>query len=257
MHIGGFIDISTNDISNIPSMIIFTVGCNLNCEFCHNKYLHNLSVGQYMEIDEIINVVKSNQLVNGISITGGEPTLQTDLLELCNAIKSIGKYVSVDSNGTNPQVIKELVNQVNRIALDIKAPLKKERYQKICNQKIHPEHIKKSFHLINDSEIDFEVRTTYVEGLLNSSDIHKIVSFLKKAKFRGNFVLQQYQYSDGVGEEYKETFHKPEHGTLLEILRKYKDSKLSFKIFLRDDIIGYKRINNLYDLSLDDVLKSF
>lgn len=253
MHIGGFIDISTKDIPNIPSMVIFTVGCNLNCQFCHNKYLHNLSVGKYMEVDEILNLVKSNQLVNGISITGGEPTLQNDLLELCKRIKSVGKYASVDSNGTNPHVIKDLVKHINRIALDIKAPLNKERYQKICNQKANPEQIKRSFQLINDSQVDFEVRTTYVEGLMNASDIYKIISFLKKAKFRGNFVLQQYQYSDGVGEEYKETFRKPEHGTLLEILRKYKDSKLPFKIFLRDEIIGYKGIDNLYNLSIDDV----
>jgi pyruvate formate lyase activating enzyme len=257
MRIGGFIDISTNDIPNITSMVIFTVGCNLNCQFCHNKYLHHLSVGKNMEIDEIIKAVKSNQLVNGISITGGEPTLQKDILELCRGINNLGKFISIDTNGTNPHIIKDLLNYVNRIALDIKAPLNKEQYQKICNQKINPEQIKKSFHHINDSEVDFEVRTTYVEGLMNASDIHKIISFLKKAKFRGNFVLQQYQYSEGVGEEYKETFHKPEHGTLLKILKKYKDSKFSFNIFLRDDVIGYKRITNLYDPSLDDILKNF
>jgi len=255
MHIGGIVDISTKDIPNLPSMVIFTVGCNLNCEFCHNKYLHNQSVGKQLSINEIISVVRSNLLVNGISITGGEPTLQNDLIELCKEIKRLGKYVSVDTNGTNPHIIRDLIKHVNRIALDLKAPLNKKRLSEICNQHINPESIKKTFTHVNEhSEIHFEVRTTYVEHLMQASDIHKIISFLKKSKFRGNFVLQQYQYSEGVGNEYKEIFHKPEHGMLLELLRPYKDAKLSFHIYLRDEIVGYRSIDKLYNISIDDVL---
>jgi hypothetical protein len=66
--------------------------------------------------------------------------------------------------------------------------------------------------------------------------------------------LQQYQYSEGVGEEFKERFNKPEHGLLLELLRPYKDSKLSFQIYLRDEIIGYRSIDKLYNISINDVL---
>ena len=90
MHVGGIIDISTKDIPNIPSMVIFTVGCNLKCDFCHNKYLLHESVGKHLDDNQIINQVKSNLLVNGISITGGEPTLQEDLIEICKEIKKIG-----------------------------------------------------------------------------------------------------------------------------------------------------------------------
>ena len=255
MHIGGFVDISTKDIPNLPSMVIFTVGCNLNCEFCHNKYLHNPSVGKQIPINEIISLVKSNLLVNGISITGGEPTLQKDLVYLCKEIKKLGKYVSVDTNGTNPHIIEVLINHVNRIALDLKAPLNKNRLKEICNHKVNPDLIKKTFKVVNEhSEIDFEVRTTYVEGLMHASDIHKIISFLKKQKFRGNFVLQQYQFSEGVGEKYKELFHKPEHGLLLNLLRPYKDLKLSFHIYLRNEIVGYRSIDKLYNISINDVL---
>jgi pyruvate formate lyase activating enzyme len=255
MQIGGFVDISTKDIPNLPCMVIFTVGCNLNCEFCHNKYLHDQSVGKQLTVEKIISLVKSNQLVNGISITGGEPTLQEDLIELCQEIKKVGKYLSVDTNGTHPHIIRQLVNHVDRIALDLKAPLKKKRLKQICNQEIDPEPIKEAFKLINEkSEIDFEVRTTYVEGLMQTSDIQNIISFLKKYKFRGNFVLQQYQYSEGVGERYKNIFKKPEHGVLLELLQPYKDSKLSFHIYLRDEIVGYSSIDKLYNISINDVL---
>lgn len=255
MHVGGIIDISTKDIPNIPSMVIFTVGCNLKCDFCHNKYLLHESVGKHLDVNQIVDQVKSNLLVNGISITGGEPTLQEDLIELCKEIKEIGKYVSVDSNGTNPKVLKKLIEYVDRIALDIKAPLIKKRLQQICNQELNPERIKESFKLINEYlDIDFEIRTTYVEPLMIPSDIRKIISYLKKEKFRGNFVLQQYQYSDGVGVEYKDLFYKPEHGVLLELLKPYRNSKLPFQIFLRDEIIGYRRLDKLYNLSIDDVL---
>ena len=255
MHIGGFVDISTKDIPNIPSMVIFTVGCNLNCEFCHNKYLHYLSVGKQLDVNEIVSIIKSNLLVNGISITGGEPTLQNDLIALCKEIKKLGKYLSVDTNGTNPHIIRELIKYVNRIALDIKSPLTVKRLNEICNQKINPDSIKETFNLVNEqSEINFEVRTTYVERLMRTSDVHKIISFLKKRKFRGIYVLQQYQYSEGVGEKYKEIFQKPEHGLLLKLLRPYKNSKVSFQIYLRDEIVGYSSIDKLYNISINDVL---
>jgi pyruvate formate lyase activating enzyme len=255
MQVGGIVDISTKDIPNLPSMVILTVGCNLKCEFCHNKYLHHESVGKHMEIGQIISLVKSNVLVNGISITGGEPTLQKDLIGICKEIKKLGKYVSIDTNGTNPQIIKDLIGYVDRIALDIKSPLNKKRYRQICNQDVNPELIIKTFNILNEqTHIDFEIRTTYVENLMKPSDIEKIISFLKKNKFRGNFVLQQYQFSEGVGKKYRDIFLKPEHGVLLELLKPYKDLKLSFQIFLRDDIIGYSSIDKLYNISINDIV---
>ena len=77
------------------------------------------------------------------------------------------------------------------------------------------------------------------------NDIHKILNFLEHNQFRGQFVLQQYQYSDGVGEKYKEIYNIPEHMTLLNILKKYKNKNLSFEIFVRDKVVGYKQINEI------------
>ena len=72
-----------------------------------------------MIVPELIEQIKSNMLVSGVSISGGEPTLQKDLLELCKEIKKVGKYVSIDTNGTNRNSIKELLPYINRVALDI------------------------------------------------------------------------------------------------------------------------------------------
>ncbi|MFX0033727.1 MAG: radical SAM protein, partial [Candidatus Hodarchaeota archaeon] len=109
MRIGGIVDISTKDIPGKTSMVIFTIGCNLNCSFCHNKYLLNPEAGRDLEIDEILDHVKSNLLVSWVSVSGGEPTLQKDIIELCKEIQKVGKYVNIDTNGTNPEMIKRLL----------------------------------------------------------------------------------------------------------------------------------------------------
>lgn len=248
MRVGGIVDISTKDIPKKPSMVIFTVGCNLKCGFCHNKYLLNKEVGKDMHIHALVEQIESNMLVSGVSITGGEPTLQPDLFDLCKEIQRIGKHLSIDTNGTFPDVIKKLLPYINRIALDLKGPLKKNRIQEITESKVDSIKVFETFETVNSlSDIDFEIRTTYVENLMKPKDIHKIIAFLKKNRFRGDFVLQQYQYSEGVGEENKEKFQKPEHITLLNILKSYKDLDLPFKIFLRDEIIGYCSIDKLYE----------
>ncbi|MFX1499767.1 MAG: anaerobic ribonucleoside-triphosphate reductase activating protein [Promethearchaeota archaeon] len=248
MRIGGIIDISTKDIPHQSSMVIFTIGCNLNCGFCHNKHLLNIQGGHDIGINELIDNVKSNLLVSGVSISGGEPTLQNDLLDLCKEINKLGKYVSIDTNGTNPEVIQKLLSCINRIALDLKSPLKSQRLREITGSNVDPKLIEHTIEIVNKrEEIDFEIRTTYVGNLMNPDDIHKIIIFLKKAQFRGNFVLQQYQYSEHIGEKYKEIYYIPEHITLLKILKNYKNSKLPFNIYIRDNVVGYSNINEIKD----------
>ena len=248
MRVGGIVDISTKDIPNTSTMVIFTIGCNLSCGFCHNKYLLHEGVGRDISVPKLLEQIKSNMLVSGVSISGGEPTLQKDLLELCQEIKNVGKYVSIDTNGTNPKYIAELLPYVNRIALDVKGPFNNKRLAKITGNQVNFNFIVETFKSVNNrKDIDFEVRTTYVGNLMKSSDIDKIILFLKKNKFRGSFVLQQYQYSEGVGEENKTKFLKPEHFTLLNILKPYKNMNLPFRIYLRDDVVGYSKIDKLYE----------
>ncbi|MFX0077421.1 MAG: anaerobic ribonucleoside-triphosphate reductase activating protein, partial [Candidatus Hermodarchaeota archaeon] len=225
-----------------------TVGCNLSCGFCHNKYLLHKSVGRDINVSELMGQIESNMLVSGVSISGGEPTLQKDLLELCKEIQQIGKYISIDTNGTNPSVIREILPYINRIALDLKGPLNTKRLAKITGNQVNHNLIVETFNIVNDAKnIDFEIRTTYVENLMKTNDIDKIIVFLRKNRFRGTFVLQQYQYSEGVGEDFKDSFQKPEHITLLNILKPYRDMELPFEIYLRDEIIGYSKIDELYD----------
>jgi len=248
MRVGGIVDISTKDIPGRSSMVIFTVGCNFKCDFCHNKYLLQPNIGREYKIAEIIDKITTNSLVSGVSITGGEPTLQSDLLELCKQIQKTGKYLSIDTNGSNPEVIKLISSFINRVALDLKGPPNIERLRKITGVKVCLDKIVETINFLNSrEEIDFEIRTTYVGKLLDSNDIDEIIIWLKDIGFNGNFVLQQYQFLEGVGDKYKKVFSKPEHDVLINLLRFYKDLKFQFSLFLRDDVVGYCNIKNLFD----------
>ena len=247
MKIGGIIDISTKDIPHRSSMVIFTVGCNFKCEICHNKYLLQPNVGRDYTIEELIDKISANSLVSGVSITGGEPTLQRDLPELCRQIQKTEKYLSIDTNGSNPKIIKEIIPFIDRVALDLKGPLKKNKLEEIAGVKVELEKIIDTVEFLKmQNEIDFEIRTTYVERLLTSDDISEIINFLESVGFKGNFVLQQYQFFEGVGEEFKKIFSKPEHEILLNLLKPYKNVDLPFDVFLRDEIVGYCKIDDLF-----------
>ncbi len=247
MKIGGILDISTKDIPHKSAMVIFTVGCNFKCDFCHNKYLLQLNVGREYSISELINQISTNSLVSGVSITGGEPTLQKDLPELCREIKNLDKFLSIDTNGSNPTVIKTISPYINRVALDLKGPLELKKLEKITGVKVDTNKIRDTIEFLKiQKEIEFEIRTTYVESLLSSKDIEIIIKFLRDLKFSGNFVLQQFQFLEGVGEEFKEIFSKPEHEVLLNILKPYKAVEFPFKFFLRDEVVGYCNLDELF-----------
>lgn len=246
MKIGGIIDISTKDIPSRVAIVFFTIGCNFNCEFCHNKHLLRDNNGKNYELNELISIIKSNQLISSVSITGGEPSLQNDLVALCREIKKLNLYISIDTNGSLPDKIKKLLPYVDRFALDIKSSLVLNRLESVTKSYIDPQTIVKSFQLINqENEIDFEVRTTYVENLLKPEDIEDILKFLIKNEFRGNFVLQQYQYSENVGEDYKKKFSSPSHITLLNLLEHYREINLPFEIYIRDEKVGYQKFREL------------
>ncbi len=246
MRLGGIVDISTKDIPGRSSMVLFTVGCNFKCEFCYNKYLLQPNIGREYEIKEIIDKIATNSLVSGVSITGGEPTLQKDLLDLCKQIQKIDKYISIDTNGSNPDVIIKIVPFINRVAMDLKGPLIPGKLEKIAGVKVELDKILETIKFLNDQkQIDFEIRTTYIGKLLDAADIDEIITFLNNVGFSGNFVLTQYQFLEGVGDEYKKIFSKPEHDILVKLIELYKHKDLFFKIFLRDDVVGYCSINEL------------
>ncbi len=194
MKIGGFQKYSLIDYPGKVCAIVFTIGCNFRCPFCHNG---ELVIGNPEEIPSKIifeYLEKNKNLLDAVEITGGEPTLQADLKDFVKKIKNLGLLVKIDTNGTQSNVIKGLIDDglVEYIAMDIKAPLEFEKYKKVVGGVLNErmfENVKKTIEIIMGSGIDYEFRTTVVPMLHSDEDIVAIARGIKGAKL---YVLQQF-----------------------------------------------------------------
>ena len=171
---------------------IFLPKCNFRCGFCYNKDL----VIDYDSLpsiseEEVLNFLKEKRKwLDGVVFTGGEPTLHKELPDFIKKIKELGYLVKVDTNGTNPKTLKELINNklVDYIAMDIKSPL--EKYDAITGAKVDKKAIQESINLLRNSDVDLELRLTCVPTLHSNEDIKKIGEWLKGNK---KLFLQQFQ----------------------------------------------------------------
>mgnify|MGYP005840502463 CR=1 FL=1 len=189
MKIGGFLKTSLLDYPGFISAIIWTVGCNFCCPFCYNKDLVLGNV-EFISEQEILSFLEKRKgMLEAVVITGGEPLLQEDILVFASEIKKLGYLLKIDTNGSYPEKLQELVNKklVDYVAMDVKAP--KEKYDKITGVKTDLNKIEKSIEIIKTDAPDYEFRTTFVPKLLKKEDIVKIAKWLKGAK---NFYLQQF-----------------------------------------------------------------
>ena len=185
MRIGGLQKFSFIDYPGKTAAIIFTQGCNFKCSYCHNPQLVYPNLFQVsMPEEEIFAFLESrkNQL-DAVVITGGEPTLQPDLIDFIKKVKDMGFLVKLDTNGSNPNILKEIINQklVNFIAMDIKAPF--DKYSSVCCVPVNIDNIKLSVELIKKSGIEFLFRTTFDKTKLFDTDIKTMTDFLNVADF--------------------------------------------------------------------------
>lgn len=167
---------------------IFSIGCPFRCPFCHNKelVLPDLTKKQpRISQEEIFNFLKEKRgLLDGVCITGGEPTIHEDLPDFCRKLKDLGFLVKLDTNGYDPERVKKLIDEklIDYLALDVKAP--KEKYGKLIGidnkvfVKIIVQNIERSVEILKEGKIDFEFRTTVVPTLLEREDILEIGKWL-------------------------------------------------------------------------------
>lgn len=191
MKIAGFQKFSLIDYPGKISAIIFTQGCNFRCPYCHNPELVNSKLfTEILDEESILSFLKKRfGKLDGVVITGGEPLLQSDLIEFVNEIKKIGYFVKLDTNGSYPEILERLLteNLIDYVAMDIKAPL--EKYSDIAQVNISTEKIMKSIVMLLNSNIDYEFRTTVVKPLLTEEDLISIAKLIKGAK---RYVLQKF-----------------------------------------------------------------
>ncbi len=189
MKIGGIQKCSFIDYPGKISAIIFTVGCNFHCPYCHNPELVNETATEIPESEIFDFLLRRKNILEAITITGGEPTVHTDIIQFIQKIKELGFLVKLDTNGTNPEVIKEIQDKrlVDYIAMDIKAPL--SNYSETVGRPVDIENIKRSIDLLLKGTIAYEFRTTVVKTLLSPDDITFIGESIRGAE---TYYLQKF-----------------------------------------------------------------
>ena len=193
VEIKGFIDISLSDWEGKVSSVIFLPRCNFRCPFCYNKDLVlQPDIMPTIAIEQIEQYLETNRRwIDGIVITGGEPTQHDDLPDLCRRFKRMQLNIKVDTNGTNPTMTRNLVNNqlIDHLALDVKAPLTKEEYSPATGTSATEfiEKISETIHFLLESHFSYEFRTTLVPTLHNSETVEKICYSIKGCK---KYVLQ-------------------------------------------------------------------
>jgi len=190
MIIKGLQEFTLIDYPGKVACTIFTFGCNFRCEYCHNPELIFDDGSETISEDEILKFLEERKdFLDGVCITGGEPTLHPDLPDFIAKIKKRGLLVKLDSNGANPEMLKTLIkkNLVDFVAMDIKAPL--EKYEKIVGIKIDKKKIQESIDLIRRSGLDYEFRSTILPALHSKEDLIKIGEWLRGSK---KFCLQNF-----------------------------------------------------------------
>ena len=178
MKLGGLVKFTLIDFPGTPAAIVFTQGCNFRCRYCHNPelvYPHLFAPS--MPEEEVLAFLQRRQgTLEGVVVSGGEPTLQEDLVRFMAAIKALGYKTKLDTNGTRPEVLKELIDKklVDFIAMDLKAPL--EKYALITGVDANSTVIRHSMDLIVKSGLAYQFRTTYDKEVLNDNDIAAIAA---------------------------------------------------------------------------------
>lgn len=178
------------DYPDKTACIIWFAGCNMRCSYCYNpEIVHGKGKLRY---EHVFNFLKKRvDLIDGIVLSGGECTSAKGLIEFVREVKKMGMKVKLDTNGSNPQVIQQLINEelIDYIALDFKA--NKNKFHVITGSKLFG-RFEKTLDLLLLNHLDFEVRTTIHESLLSLLDIKEMIQFLEVKGYKGKFYLQQF-----------------------------------------------------------------
>ena len=184
MEFGGLEKFTLIDYPGMVACMVYTVGCNFRCPYCHNPELVNETVENLIPEGDVLDFLSQRKgILDGIVITGGEPTMHgQNLLDFISKVQNLGFKVKLDSNGTNPEFLTRVIddNLIDYIAMDIKSPLSK--YSQTVARAVNIDSIKKSIEILIKSNIDYEFRTTVVKSLINISDFEEIGNEIKGVK---------------------------------------------------------------------------
>ena len=211
--------LSLLDYPDKVSCILYTRGCNFICPFCHNGLTLLENVSDFIPFEEILSFLsKRIGILDGVVIYGGEPTLMPDLKEKIKAIKELGFLVKLDTNGSNPEILEELMEDelIDYVAMDIKNSLFK--YSQTAGRDVNTDKIVKSIKILQHGHIDYEFRTTLIKEFHNELDM---ISMGKMLKGSPRLYLQQFKISEGVINKNLHPVDEDLANKFVKILREY------------------------------------
>ncbi len=229
---------------NYPNKIaglMFTGGCNFRCPYCQNSPLVFADDDlPYLEEEELLKKLnKRKNFIDGIVISGGEPTIQPGLSAFMKKVKEVGLLVKIDTNGSKPDVIEHLIKEkiVDYIAMDIKTSRKK--YIEILQAEKWLSEIEKSIEILTKSDVEYEFRTTLVPKIIDIDDVDDISELIGEFQ---TLYLQQFIPNYALTDEYKDV--KPyTEGEIIKLYKNLKKNKINVKGrgFLLDLIANYEK----------------
>ena len=222
--IDGFDKLTLLNYPDKVACTIFTKGCNFRCPYCHNSSLISLDKenDKYKEVISYLN--KRKGILDGVCITGGEPLIHKCIKDLIKEIKDMGFLVKLDTNGSNPLMLKEIIDEklIDYVAMDIKNTF--DKYEMTIGCKTNLDNIKKSIDVIESSDIDYEFRTTIVKEFHTFDDIKGIVNMLDE---KSKYYIQNFRNSDGV-------LNKKLNGFKIEELENLQKEIKNKNVYFRD-----------------------
>lgn len=224
MKIGGIQKLSLVDYPDKTCAALFTIGCNMRCGYCHNPelVLPERYADTIPEEDILAFLATRVGKLQGVVISGGEPTMHEDLPRFIKRVKEMGFLIKLDSNGTNPQMLKSLFgdNLIDYIAMDIKGALR--NYQEIVARPVDLKAIQESIKLIKSSGIDHEFRTTVVKSQISWDDFDEIGRLVAGSP---RFALQKFRPTRTLNLQFlnETTYSDEEFDKLKEKMERYVD----------------------------------
>ncbi|MGD2279488.1 MAG: anaerobic ribonucleoside-triphosphate reductase activating protein [Candidatus Omnitrophota bacterium] len=191
MKIAGFQKLSLVDYPGYLAAVVFVQGCNFRCPYCQNPDLVTLEKRFDCSQQEILDYISARKnMVEGLVITGGEPTIYDDLPDFIKRVKNAGVKLKLDTNGANPDQLKELLKSglLDFVALDIKTSPSK--YGLVADSENAPEAVSESIRMLMSSRVPYEFRTTCVPGIVDKEDLSAIVKLISGAE---KYCLQQFR----------------------------------------------------------------
>lgn len=204
MRIGGIVHNSLSDWEGKVVSVIFTKGCNFRCGYCHNPFLvlpELMSVMEDITVDDVLSILEERRTwIDGVVVSGGEPTIHPDLPDFLSRLKAMGLTIKLDTNGSNPEMLSCLTGKslVDFVAMDIKTVTEVSEYVKItgCLMPGITDLVKESVSLLRNSGIQYQFRTTVIPGFHTDGNIARL-----KHEFRDDpYLSQQFRAGDTVND---------------------------------------------------------